>query len=211
MTRGRPRRPPKPGRCSARSPPTPPDSSRSRLHSRALETAFAQAQGDRARFRQPGSNAARGRYDRCRAEQRAQPSGPRANVAALEMRANGRCLARTRDPVELSTSAVNIPAGATGLVVTFAYLAATGGNDGSTRLATPNMLTSSSAMRPRRPTSTSGPTHSARSSTRLCSASSPIATTSPATSSRARPRFPRFPRLERTPGPDVLSEIAKPL
>jgi predicted metalloprotease with PDZ domain len=68
------------------------------------------------------------------------PSGAIANVAGIRIGARGKTVAWTRDPVDLFSFHVNVPAGVTSLDVDFVYLGAKGGNYSTARLSTPNLL-----------------------------------------------------------------------
>jgi predicted metalloprotease with PDZ domain len=68
------------------------------------------------------------------------PSGAIQNVAGLRITAGGQPIAWTRDPVDLFSFHLNVPAGVSSLDVDFVYLGANGGNYSTARLSTPNLL-----------------------------------------------------------------------
>jgi predicted metalloprotease with PDZ domain len=68
------------------------------------------------------------------------PSGAIANVAGIHVSAAGQTIAWTRDPVDLFSFHVDVPAGVSSLDVDFVYLGANGGNYSTARLSTPNLL-----------------------------------------------------------------------
>ena len=69
------------------------------------------------------------------------PTGPNIDVAGLVIQAGGQTLAWTRDPVEMNTVRVNVPAGAKDVKLAFDFLL-DNGTDGFTSAAcsTPNLL-----------------------------------------------------------------------
>ena len=66
-------------------------------------------------------------------------SGPIAKVAGLVIKANGKRIAWTRDPVDVYAFHIDVPAGAKQLDVEFQYLSATDKNQGRIQM-TPEML-----------------------------------------------------------------------
>ena len=69
------------------------------------------------------------------------PTGPNVDVAGLVIRANGRVLPWTRDPVDMNTVRVDVPSGAKDVSLAFDFLLDSG-TDGFTSAAcsTPNLL-----------------------------------------------------------------------
>ena len=69
------------------------------------------------------------------------PTGPNTDVAGLVLKANGTVLEWTRDPVDMNTVRVKVPAGATSVDLAFDFLL-DNGTDGFTSAAcsTPNLL-----------------------------------------------------------------------
>jgi predicted metalloprotease with PDZ domain len=68
------------------------------------------------------------------------PSGAIANVAGIHISAGRTPIAWTRDPVDLFSFHLDVPAGVSSLDVDFVYLGANGGNYSTARLSTPNLL-----------------------------------------------------------------------
>ena len=68
------------------------------------------------------------------------PNGPIANLASLAISANGMPVMWRRDPVELYSFTLDVPAGVTSLDVTFDFLGASEGQYSSARLASPTTL-----------------------------------------------------------------------
>ncbi len=68
------------------------------------------------------------------------PNGPIANVANLVVTANGTKLPWLRDPVDLFSFHVDVPASATAVTVDFTFLGAGGAGGTAGRLSTPNIM-----------------------------------------------------------------------
>ncbi len=68
------------------------------------------------------------------------PNGPIANLATLEIQANGTRLMWRRDPVDMYAFHVDVPTGASALDVSFDFLGASMGQYSSARLAAPTTM-----------------------------------------------------------------------